>query len=168
MDLQKIGNYITELRNRKGLTQEQLGEKIGVTNKTVSRWETGKYLPPAEMLLAMSELFSVSVNEILSGKSLSREEYTQKAEENLVSAVMASSFSLKDKINFYRKKWLKEHIAIICIAVVFVIAVTAVGLWCKAYKLAASAPLMLLFIYGLLNNSMMIYVEKKAFDETNK
>ena len=66
MDLQLIGKFIAELRKEQELTQEQLGEKLGVTNKTVSRWETGAYLPPAEALLAMSDLFSVSINEILS------------------------------------------------------------------------------------------------------
>ena len=47
MDMISIGKFIAALRKEKGLTQEQLGEKLGVTNKTVSRWETGTYLPPA-------------------------------------------------------------------------------------------------------------------------
>ena len=83
MDLQLIGKFIAEMRKEQGLTQEQLGEQLGVSNKTVSRWETGAYLPPAEALLAMSDFFSVSINEILSGKRLSEEEYRAAAEENL-------------------------------------------------------------------------------------
>ena len=51
MDLMKTGKFIADLRKEKGLTQEQLGEKIGVTNKTVSRWETGVYLPPVDVML---------------------------------------------------------------------------------------------------------------------
>ena len=70
MNLVQIGKFIATLRKEQGLTQEQLGEKIGVTNKTVSRWETGTYLPPADALLSMSMLFDVSINEILSGKRL--------------------------------------------------------------------------------------------------
>lgn len=62
------------------LTQKQLGNKIGVTNKTVSRWERGVYLPPADMLLIMSELFDVSVNELLIGKRLTDEEYKEAAD----------------------------------------------------------------------------------------
>lgn len=116
MDLIKIGNFIAELRKKQKLTQEQLGEKLGVTNKTVSRWETGTYLPLAEALLAMSELFGVSINELLSGKSLSEAEYRQAAEENLKQTVKTSSFTLKDRIDFYKNKWLKEHRAsIICL-----------------------------------------------------
>ena len=108
MDLIKIGNFIAELRKKQKLTQEQLGEKLGVANKTVSRWETGTYLPPAEALLAMSELFGVSINELLSGKRLSEAEYRQAAEENLKQTVKTSSFTLKDRIDFYKNKWLRE------------------------------------------------------------
>lgn len=57
MDLLQIGKFIAELRKEQKFTQEQLGEKMGVTNKTVSRWENGNYLPSADMLLAMSRLF---------------------------------------------------------------------------------------------------------------
>ena len=112
MDLTQTGKFIAELSKEKGLTQEQFGEKVGVTNKTVSRWETGTCLPPAAVLLNMSQLFGVSINELLSGKRLTEDEYKQAAENNLQQTLKASSFSLKDKIEFYKKKWLKEHIAI--------------------------------------------------------
>ena len=128
MDQIQIGKFIAKLRKKQGLTQEQLGEKIGVTNKTVSRWETGVYLPPADAMLALGELFNVSVNEILSGKRLTDAEYKKAAEENLTQAIKVSIFSSKDKIEFFKKKWLKEHIAImlfigICIMVVFVVGI---------------------------------------------
>jgi transcriptional regulator with XRE-family HTH domain len=48
MDTKKVGSFLKSLRKEKELTQEQLGEKLGVTNKTVSRWETGNYMPPVE------------------------------------------------------------------------------------------------------------------------
>ncbi len=121
MDLIQIGKFISELRKEHGLTQEQLGEKIGVTNKTVSRWETGVYLPPADMLLVLSEIFNVSINELLTGKRLTDSEYKKVAEENLTQAIKASSFTLKDKIEFYKKKWLKEHIAIMVFIGIFII-----------------------------------------------
>lgn len=49
MDVQKIGDFLKELRKQNNMTQEQLGERVGVTNKTVSRWETGKYMPPSNV-----------------------------------------------------------------------------------------------------------------------
>ena len=61
----KIGKFIAALRKEKGMTQEQLGEKLGVTNKTVSRWENGNYMPDVEMLSLLSEEFSVSTNELM-------------------------------------------------------------------------------------------------------
>lgn len=60
MDLVLVGKFISELRKEQQLTQEQFGEKIGVTNKTVSRWENGNYLPLADVLLTISRLFDVS------------------------------------------------------------------------------------------------------------
>lgn len=109
MELTKIGKFIAELRKEQGLTQEQFGEKIGVTNKTVSRWETGAYMPPTDALLIISKMCDVSINELLSGKRLTNEEYKQAAEKNLTQTIKTSSFTLKDKIDFYKKKWLKEH-----------------------------------------------------------
>ena len=103
MDIIKTGEFIAKLRKDKGLTQEQFGDKMGVTNKTVSRWETGKYLPPADILLLMSELFDVSINELLAGQRLSDDEYKQTADNNLTEALRSSSFTTKDKIDFFKK-----------------------------------------------------------------
>ena len=71
MDMQKIGNFLSTLRKEHNLTQAELGEKIGVTNKTISRWENGNYLPPVEMLQILSNTFEVSINEILNGERIS-------------------------------------------------------------------------------------------------
>ena len=64
MDVQKIGAFLAELRKERNLTQDELGMQIGVTNKTISRWENGNYLPPVEMLQILSNKFDVSINEI--------------------------------------------------------------------------------------------------------
>ena len=162
MDLIKIGNFIAELRKKQKLTQEQLGEKLGVTNKTVSRWETGTYLPPAEALLAMSELFGVSINELLSGKSLS--EYRQAAEENLKQTVKTSSFTLKDRIDFYKNKWLKEHRVIMILIGIGIAGVLLVGIILKNAWFIGAGFILLLLAHAWRNNTMMAYVEDNAFD----
>lgn len=87
MDTQKIGSLLAELRRENHLTQEQLGEKIGVSNKTISRWETGNYMPPVDALLALSGLYQISINEILSGQRLKDEEYKANAEENMTAVL---------------------------------------------------------------------------------
>lgn len=88
MDMQKIGTFLAELRKERNLTQDELGEQIGVTNKTVSRWENGNYLPPAEMLQILSELYGVSINELLAGGRLDEKHYKERAEEYIVTDLM--------------------------------------------------------------------------------
>ena len=83
MDTKKIGIFLKELRNEKGMTQEQLGQKIGVSNKTISRWETGKYMPPVECLNMLCDIYNISINEILGGERASGDEFTKIAEENI-------------------------------------------------------------------------------------
>lgn len=168
MDLIKIGNFIAELRKKQKLTQEQLGEQLGVTNKTVSRWETGTYLPPAEALLAMSELFGVSINELLSGKRLSEAEYKEAAEENLKQTVRTSSFTLKDRIDFYKSKWLKEHRTIMILIGIGIVGVLLVGIILKNAWLIGTAFILLLLAHAWRNNTMMAYVEDNAFDGSGK
>lgn len=164
MDLVHVGKFIAELRKEQELTQEQLGEKIGVTNKTISRWENGNYLPPADVLLAMSQLFDVSVNEILSGKRLLAEEYKEAAETNLAQTLKASTFSLKERIDFYKSKWLKEHISVMVFIGICIIGVALVGIVYKLGWMIFIAILLLLIAHGWRNNAMMAYVEKNAYD----
>ena len=83
MDTKKIGTFLKELRNEKGMTQEQLGEKIGVTNKTISRWETGNYMPPVDCLNMLSDIYDISINEILAGERASGDVFTKIAEQNI-------------------------------------------------------------------------------------
>ena len=71
MDQIKTGKFIAYLRKQHNLTQEALGEKLGVTNKTVSRWENANYMPDIEMLQLLSKELNVSVNELLAGEFLS-------------------------------------------------------------------------------------------------
>ena len=93
MDIQKIGKFLAQLRREQGMTQEQLGEKLGVTNKTVSRWENGNYLPPVEALQLMSEFYGLTINEILSARRLTPTEYQEKAEENLTDGEVNSGLT---------------------------------------------------------------------------
>ena len=91
MDMQKIGAFLSELRKEKNLTQNELGEKIGVTNKTVSRWENGNYLPPVEMLQILSKFYDVSINEILNGERINDSDYKNVSDENVKCALDRSN-----------------------------------------------------------------------------
>ena len=110
MDMSKMGTFLQVLRREQGLTQEQLGEKLYISSKTISRWETGTYMPPVEMLLALSELYGVSINELVAGERLTPEELPVKAEENLTAVIKDNAaFQLEERKNYWREKWLTDH-----------------------------------------------------------
>ena len=83
----KTGAFLKQLRKEKNMTQEQLGERIGVTNKTVSRWKTGNYMPPVECLELLSDIYQISINEILAGERLADEKIKEIADENIASVL---------------------------------------------------------------------------------
>ncbi len=87
MDQVKIGAFIARLRREKNWTQEELGERVGVTNKTVSRWENGNYMPGVEMLTLLGREFGVSLNELVEGRRLEGEDFREAAEQNLAAAL---------------------------------------------------------------------------------
>lgn len=84
MDQEAIGKFIADCRKEKGLTQLQLAEKLNITNRAVSKWETGKSCPDASNMLELCNILGITVNELLSGERITMEEYQKKAEENLV------------------------------------------------------------------------------------
>ena len=85
MDQIKIGKFILNCRKEKGLTQEQLAEKIGVTNKSISRWENGNTMPDYALLKDLCNELNINVNELLSGEKIKENDYMNKSEENLIS-----------------------------------------------------------------------------------
>lgn len=85
MDQKKIGNFISTCRKEMELTQVQLAEKLNITNRAVSKWETGKSIPDASIMLDLCQILGITVNELLSGERITTmENYQNKAEENLV------------------------------------------------------------------------------------
>lgn len=90
MDQIKIGKFIAEMRKEKNLTQKQLAELIGISDKAVSKWECGKSMPDNSILLKLCEILNINVNELLSGEKLSIDDYHGKAEENMVNLIKDS------------------------------------------------------------------------------
>lgn len=74
MDPVKCGSFLKTLRKRKGLTQEQLAEMLGVTNRSVSRWETGTNLPDIDVIITLSEFYDVDIKDLLNGESRKTEQ----------------------------------------------------------------------------------------------
>ena len=104
MDQIKIGKWIAELRRREGLTQEALGERIGVTNKTISRWENGNYMPDIETFGLLADIFGISIEELLDGAERA-DKVTRKAVKKKNTALDAGIYSLEEKKVYYIRKW---------------------------------------------------------------
>ena len=143
MDLDKIGKFIALNRKNKGLTQEQLAEKLGVTNKTISRWETGKYMPDLSLLKPLSEELGITLNELLSGEKIKEEKIVENTERNILNTIDYSS-----------KKVENEHkkISIILMILGAIISISALTIfdkessWCSIYSIIG----IIIFVMGLV------------------
>lgn len=152
MDSIVIGNFLAELRKANNMTQEQLGDKLGVTNKTISRWETGKYMPPVDILKDLSELYGISINEILCGRRLEEAEYKTSAEGNISTVLLKKDEQIKrqEKI-FYIFLALSSIIAMAVMELVFRIE----GYWVVKFVVII-LTLILAFIANTLNICLLI------------
>ncbi len=85
MNQTEIGKFIAKCRKEKKLTQAQLAEKLNVTDRAVSKWETGKSMPDSSIMLELCGILGITVNELLSGEKIDTESSEKKAEENLIA-----------------------------------------------------------------------------------
>ena len=95
MDIDKIGKFIKELRTDKGLSQNQLGEEIHVTRQAISNWENGKALPDSDLLRKLSELFNVSIDELLSGERIKDEKHLEETTLTLLDDNIKKQSTIK-------------------------------------------------------------------------
>ena len=109
MDTKKIGAFIAMNRKKKGYTQEQLAEKLGVTNKTISRWENRHYMPDLSLLEPLSKELDITLNELLAGEEIVKEEAMEYSEQNLIQTIDYTDKKIKDEhkknIFIYYRAW---------------------------------------------------------------
>ena len=84
MNQKKIGTFIAECRKRKKLTQLELAEKLGVTDRSVSNWENGVCLPDASLYRLLCDILQISINELFAGEFVCNENYKNVADDNLL------------------------------------------------------------------------------------
>lgn len=103
MNQKQIGEFIAQLRKEQNMTQIELGEKLGVTNKTVSRWENGNYMPDISIMQELCETLNISINELVSGKNLNESEFKSQADTNLILSMTQIKKIKKEKtfIDFF-------------------------------------------------------------------
>ena len=108
MNQEKIGNFISECRKKKKLTQSELAERLGVTDKSVSNWENGRNMPDLSLFKPLCEELDISINDLISGERVTDDKYQQKLEENIINT-----------IDYYNKKLLEKDKII---AIIFIIS----------------------------------------------
>lgn len=97
MNQEQIGQFIAKCRKEKNLTQSELAEILGVTDRAVSNWENAKNLPDVSLFKPLCHTLGITLNELLSGQKISQEEYQEKFEENIVNTIQYSNKKINKK-----------------------------------------------------------------------
>ena len=87
MDQAKIGSFIAQCRKNENLTQMQLAEKLNITDRAISKWETGKAMPDSSIMLKLCDVLKITVNDLLSGEVVTMDNYNKELEKNLLEMV---------------------------------------------------------------------------------
>lgn len=87
MNQEKIGKFIAENRKLKKITQSELAEKLGVTDRAISNWENGKNMPDLSLFKPLCDILDITINELISGEKINNKEYNEKLEENLINTI---------------------------------------------------------------------------------
>ena len=120
MDLIKIGKYIAGKRKSLGMTQKQLAEKLGMSDKSVSKWERGVCLPDVSVYKELCSILGISLNEFLAGEDIAQENMIQKSETNIIEVI-------KDNIN--KEKCLKVMKYILLVISIFALSVLGFAIY---------------------------------------
>lgn len=99
MNQEKIGKFIKTLRKEKKLTQSELATKLGVTDKSISNWENGKNMPDLSLFKPLCEILGITINDLISGEKLNKDNYQEKFEENIINTIYYTNKKVTNKNN---------------------------------------------------------------------
>ena len=153
MDQIKIGRFIAETRKSKNVTQKQIAEKLSISDKTVSKWECGKGLPDVTIMLDLCEALQITVNDLLTGESVSEIDYQKKAEENMMNLMKENQENKKRMI-----------LSVIC-AVITIIAtcsLVVIASYIEMPVIARVAVIILALVTGVFGIEAAAVLEVKA------
>lgn len=166
MDQEKIGKLIAECRKEKKITQVELANKLGVTDKSVSKWENGKCLPDVSLYKGLCNILGMTLNEFFIGERIKEEKFKEQADENLFNAIENSSFTLKEKIKYFGDKWDKEHFFELAIVMIIIVVFIIYG-FIKDNGIQFIF-MIIGFTYGIWeNNRKKAYIERNAYKQIN-
>lgn len=129
MDQVKIGKFIAQCRKKENLTQLQLAEKLNITDRAVSKWETGKALPDSSIMLALCGILKISVNDLLCGEVVTMDNYNKELENNLLEMVKQKEQA--DKRLLALEIFIGVVVSLVLFAVVFVASFVQMADWLR-------------------------------------
>ncbi len=135
MDQIKIGRFIAERRKKKNLTQMQLAEKLGITDRAVSKWENGKGMPDSSLMLDLCSELDITVNELLSGEMIDMTEYDKKAEQQLLELVKEREE--KDRELLRLEVFIGVLVTLILLGCIFTASFTQMAAWARIVLIIA-------------------------------
>ena len=129
MDQLKIGKFIAECRKKENLTQMQLAEKLNITDRAVSKWETGKAMPDSSVMLELCDALKITVNDLLSGEVVTMDNYNKELENNLLDMIKQKEQA--DKRLLSVEVFIGITATIVLFALIFVAAFIQMETWLK-------------------------------------
>lgn len=154
MDQIKIGKFIASCRKDQGMTQAVLAEKLGISDRAVSKWETGKSLPDSGIMLELCELLQINVNELLSGEHIMAETYDRRAEENLLA--LKKEVDEKNRQMLWMEYWVAGPATIAGLALCFVASFVSMPDWLRVVLIVFALILILAIAF------IAVGIEQKA------
>ena len=144
MDQIKIGRFIANRRKLKNLTQMQLAEKLGISDRAVSKWETGKSLPDSSIMLELCSILGITVNDLLTGEVVTVENYNKELENNLLQMVKEKEKAHKQLLTL--EVFIGVLVSVILFSLVFVASFAELENWLRIVLIAVGFTV---FIIGI-------------------
>lgn len=154
MDQIKIGKFIASCRKEQGMTQAVLAEKLGISDRAVSKWECGKSLPDSGIMLELCKLLDINVNELLSGDKIMVESYDKVAEDNLLA--LKREIETKNRQMLQMEIWISVPTVLAGLIMCFMAAYVEMPVWMKALLIAVT----LIMIFAIA--FVAVGIEQKA------
>ena len=148
MDQVKIGKFIAEKRKEKGITQNELAEKLGITDRAISKWETGRCLPDAGLMHDLCETLGITVNDLFNGEVVDMKENEQKLEEHLLE--MTKLKEERDRLLLRLEIVLGYGSTILFFALIFAVAFLKLPEWVRAVLICSALVLYLVLAFYLI------------------
>lgn len=173
MNQEKIGKFILKCRKEKKLTQIELAEKLGVTDKSISNWENGRNMPDLSLFKPLCEILDISINDLISGEKLSKDKYQEKLEENIISTIDYTNKKILIKNNIIGILFLTFGIIITITAIsifpsesswgsiysIFGALISLVGIVILIKKMKFTKKIIISFSYFILFITMLFLID---------